>query len=276
MNELKSYISDNENISIRMQCELMDINRSTVYYNAVPESDENLQIMRLLDEEFLDHPTHGVFQMQDFLFSLNFMVNHKRVRRLLRKMGIMALYPKRNLSKLGHAKYIRPYLLRGLQITHPNHVWAIDITYIPMAKGSMYLTAIIDVYSRYVVAWDVFNNLDAENSLSVLKNAIARHGKPEIINSDQGSQFTCELWTKYVEKDAKITISMDGKGRATDNIFIERLWRTVKQDYVYICPPINGTDLYKGLNKFFEYYNNVKTHQGIERVIPVSLYLPAA
>ncbi len=201
--------------------------------------------MRNLDEEFLNHPTHGVFQMQDFLFSLNFMVNHKRVRRLLRKMGIMALYPKRNLSKLGHAKYIRPYLLRGLQITHPNHVWAIDITYIPMAKGSMYLTAIIDVYSRYVVAWDVFNNLDAENSLSVLKNAIARHGKPEIINSDQGSQFTCELWTKYVEKDAKITISMDGRGRATDNIFIERLWRTVKQDYVYIRLPIDGTDLYK-------------------------------
>jgi len=276
MNELKSYISDNESISIRMQCDLMDINRSTVYYNAVPESDENLQIMRLLDEEFLDHPTHGVLQMQDFLFSLNFMVNHKRVRRLLRKMGIMALYPKRNLSKLGHAKYIRPYLLRGLQITRPNQVWAIDITYIPMAKGSMYLTAIIDVYSRYVVAWDVFNSLDAENSLSVLKNAIARHGKPEIVNSDQGSQFTCELWTQYVEKEAKITISMDGRGRATDNIFIERLWRTVKQDYVYICPPINGTDLYKGLNKFFEYYNNVKTHQGIERVIPVSLYLPAA
>jgi len=276
MNELKSYISDNENLSIRMQCDLMDINRSTVYYNAVPESDENLQIMRLLDEEFLDHPTHGVLQMQDFLFSLNFMVNHKRVRRLLRKMGIMALYPKRNLSKLGHAKYIRPYLLRGLQITRPNQVWAIDITYIPMAKGSMYLTAIIDVYSRYVVAWDVFNSLDAENSLSVLKNAIARHGKPEIVNSDQGSQFTCELWTQYVEKEAKITISMDGRGRATDNIFIERLWRTVKQDYVYICPPINGTDLYKGLNKFFEYYNNVKTHQGIERVIPVSLYLPAA
>lgn len=276
MNELKSYISDNENISIRMQCDLMDINRSTVYYNAIPESDENLQIMRLLDEEFLDHPTHGVLQMQDFLFSLNFMVNHKRVRRLLRKMGIMALYPKRNLSKLGHAKYIRPYLLRGLQITRPNQVWAIDITYIPMAKGSMYLTAIIDVYSRYVVAWDVFNSLDAENSLSVLKNAIARHGKPEIVNSDQGSQFTCELWTQYVEKEAKITISMDGRGRATDNIFIERLWRTVKQDYVYICPPIDGTDLYKGLNKFFEYYNNVKTHQGIERVIPVSLYLPAA
>jgi len=276
MNELKIYISDNEPLSIRRQCELLELNRSSVYYEAVGENDENLQIMRLMDEEFLEHPTHGVIQMQDFLFALNFTVNHKRVRRLLRKMGIMALYPKRNLSKLGHAKYIRPYLLRGLQIVRPNQVWAIDITYIPMAKGFMYLTAIIDVYSRYVVAWDIFNTLDAENSLVVLKKAISLNGKPEIINSDQGSQFTCELWTQYVEKEAKITISMDGRGRATDNIFIERLWRTVKQDYVYIRPPSDGKDLYKGLNKFFEYYNNVKTHQGIERVIPVSLYLPAA
>ena len=276
MNELKKYISDNEPLSIRRQCELLELNRSSVYYEAVGENDENLQIMRLMDEEFLEHPTHGVIQMQDFLFALNFTVNHKRVRRLLRKMGIMALYPKRNLSKLGHAKYIRPYLLRGLQIVRPNQVWAIDITYIPMAKGFMYLTAIIDVYSRYVVAWDIFNTLDAENSLVVLKKAISLNGKPEIINSDQGSQFTCELWTQYAEKEAKITISMDGRGRATDNIFIERLWRTVKQDYVYIRPPSDGKDLYKGLNKFFEYYNNVKTHQGIERVIPVSLYLPAA
>jgi putative transposase len=276
MNELKKFISDNEPLSIRRQCELLELNRSSVYYEAVGENDENLQIMRLMDEEFLEHPTHGVIQMQDFLFALNFTVNHKRVRRLLRKMGIMALYPKRNLSKLGHARYIRPYLLRGLQIVRPNQVWAIDITYIPMAKGFMYLTAIIDVYSRYVVAWDIFNTLDAENSLAVLKIAISLHGKPEIINSDQGSQFTCELWTQYVEKEVNITVSMDGRGRATDNIFIERLWRTVKQDYVYIRPPSDGTDLYKGLNKFFEYYNNVKTHQGIERVIPVSLYLPAA
>ena len=276
MNELKKFISDDVPLSIRRQCELLELNRSSVYYEAVGENDENLQIMRLMDEEFLEHPTHGVIQMQDFLFALNFTVNHKRVRRLLRKMGIMALYPKRNLSKLGHAKYIRPYLLRGLQIVRPNQVWAIDITYIPMAKGFMYLTAIIDVYSRYVVAWDIFNTLDAENSLVVLKKAISLNGKPEIINSDQGSQFTCELWTQYVEKEAKITISMDGRGRATDNIFIERLWRTVKQDYVYIRPPSDGKDLYKGLNKFFEYYNNVKTHQGIERVIPVSLYLPAA
>lgn len=276
MKELKEYISDNEQLSVRRQCELLDLSRSTVYYEAVGESEENLRIMKLMDEEFLSEPTHGVLQMQDFLFALNFLVNHKRVRRLLRKMGIMALYPKRNLSKLGHAKYIRPYLLRGMKIERPNQVWEIDITYLPMAKGFMYLTAIIDVYSRYTVGWDIFNSLDAENSLAVLKAAIANHGKPEIINSDQGSQFTCALWTEYVEKEVNITISMDGRGRATDNIFIERLWRTVKQDYVYICPATDGTELYQGLCKFFEYYNNVKTHQGIGRRIPASLYMTAA
>lgn len=276
MKELKVYVSDNEQLSVRQQCELLDLSRSTVYYQAVGESDENLRIMKLMDEEFLAQPTHGVIQMQDFLFALNFLVNHKRVRRLLRKMGIMALYPKRNLSKLGHAKYIRPYLLRGMKIDHRNQVWEIDITYLPMAKGFMYLTAIIDVYSRYTVGWDIFNSLDAENSLAVLKTAIAIHGKPEIINSDQGSQFTCALWTEYVEKEVNITISMDGRGRATDNIFIERLWRTVKQDYVYICPASNGTELYQGLKRFFEYYNNVKTHQGIGRRIPATLYMTAA
>lgn len=276
MKELKGYISHNEKLSVRKQCDLLSLSRSSVYYKEVGESEENLRIMRLMDEEFHEHPTHGVIQMQDFLFAFMFTVNQKRIRRLLRKMGIMAIYPKRNLSKLGQAKYKRPYLLRGLKIDHPNQVWAIDITYLPMAHGFMYLTAIIDVYSRYVVAWDIFNSLDAENSLAVFKMAIARYGKPEIINSDQGSQFTCALWTEYIENETKIKISMDGRGRATDNIFIERFWRTLKQDYVYICPEENGTDLYKGLKKFIEYYNNVKTNQGVERMIPAALYKKAA
>jgi putative transposase len=271
MKETLSYIKENEKISIRGQCDLVDINRSNVYYEPIPESEENLTIMRLMDEHYLDHPTHGVFQMQDFLFLYGFLVNHKRVRRLLRKMGLMAVYPKRNLSKLGNAKYIRPYFLKGLKITRPNQVWAIDITYIPMARGFMYLTAIIDLYSRYVVGWGVFNSLDADNTLQVLKQAIESHGKPEIINSDQGSQFTCALWTEYVEQ-AEIKISMDGKGRAIDNIFIERFWRTVKLDYVYLHPAEDGTQLYIGLKGFFGYYNNQKTHQGIGRVSPVQLY----
>jgi len=271
MKELKCYVSEKELLSIRRQCELLDLSRSNVYYQAVGESEENLRIMRIMDEEFLEHPTHGVLQMQDFLFSFGFLVNPKRIRRLLRKMGIMALYPKRNLSKLGHAKYKRPYLLRGLKIDKPNQVWSIDITYIALEKGFMYLTAIIDAYSRYVVGWGLSNSLDAENCLSVLKQAIEHHGKPQIINSDQGSQFTCALWTEYVEGE-NIRISMDGKGRATDNIFIERFWRTVKQDYVYICIPSNGKDLYKGLKEFIDYYNNKKPHQGINRTTPVLRY----
>jgi len=275
MKEVMGYIAEDEKISIRSQCDLLEVNRSNAYYKPVPESEENLAIMRLMDEHYLDHPTHGVLQMQDFLFLCSFIVNHKRVRRLLRKMGLMAIYPKRNLSKLGNAKYIRPYLLKGLKIARPNQAWAVDITYIPMAKGFMYLTAIIDLYSRYVVGWDVFNSLDAENTLEVLKQAIESHGKPEIINSDQGSQFTCALWTEYVE-NAEIQISMDGKGRAIDNIFIERLWRTVKQDYVYLYPAENGTQLYVGLKGFFAYYNNQKAHQGIGRVSPVQLYKKAA
>ena len=155
MKELQLYIFNNKNISIRKQCELLDVPRSNLYYEPIGESEENLQTMRLMDEEFLVHPTHGVLQMQDFLVSLGFIMNIKRIRRLLRKMGIMAIYPKRNLSKLGHAKYIRPYLIRGMKIERPNQLWEIDITYVAMAKGFMYLTAIIDVYSRYVVAWDV-------------------------------------------------------------------------------------------------------------------------
>jgi putative transposase len=275
MKELKSYILQDQKISIRHQCELMDLQRSNVYYEPIGENQENLEVMRLMDEHYLDHPTHGVLQMQDFLFLYGFVVNHKRVRRLLRKMGMMAIYPKRNLSRLGNAKYIKPYLLKGMKVTRPNQVWAIDITYIPMVRGFMYLTAIIDIYSRYVVGWDVFNSLDAENSLVVLKQAIDQHGKPEIINSDQGSQFTCALWTEYLESE-NILISMDGKGRAIDNIFIERLWRTVKQDYVYLHPATNGSELYSGLKNFFHYYNTKKTHQGIGRVTPEKLYKQAA
>ncbi len=275
MKEIMSYITENKHISIRHQCELVDIHRSNVYYQAVGESVENLEFMRLMDEHYLDHPTYGVLQMQDFLLLLGFLVNVKRVRRLLRKMGLMAIYPKRNLSKLGSAKYIRPYLLRGLKAVRPNQIWAVDITYIPMTGGFMYLTAIIDLYSRYVVGWDIFNTLEADNTLEVFKQAVASHGKPDIINSDQGSQFTCALWTEYVEK-AEVKISMDGKGRAIDNIFIERLWRTVKQDYVYLHPVNNGTLLFVGLKGFFQKYNNKKPHQGIGRISPVQLYKVAA
>jgi putative transposase len=192
--------------------------------------------------------------MQDYLLTLNLVANVKRIRRLMRLAGLMAIYPKRNLSKLGLAKYIRPYLLRGLKVTKPNQIWAIDITYIPMAKGFLYLTAIIDLYSRYVVGWGLSNSLDAGNSHRVLKDAILVNGKPEIINSDQGSQFTCKDWIKLLEKEG-IQISMDGKGRAIDNIFIERFWRSVKYDHVYLWPANDGLELFKGLQLYFNHYN---------------------
>lgn len=264
-----------QTISIRQQCKLLEITRSGLYYQPVKESEENLKIMRLMDEYYLKHPTYGVLRMQDFLFSQNFFVNHKRVRRLLRLMGLMAIYPKKNLSKLGQAKYIRPYLLRGLKIDRPNQVWAIDITYIPMAKGFLYLTAIIDLYSRFVVGWGISNSLDSTSVHEVLKTAISAHGKPEIINSDQGCQFTCKEWIEILDKE-DIKISMDGKGRAIDNVFIERLWRSVKYDYVYLRPAKDGLELYEGLKEYFQHYNYELAHQGIGRKIPAQLYKKVA
>ena len=275
MNQRRELVDNQHVLSTRKQCEVLSVHRSGLYYKPQGEKQENLEIMRIMDEHYLKHPTAGVIRMQDLLFSLSIVANHKRVRRLLRLMGLMAIYPKRNLSKLGLSKYIRPYLLKGLKIERPNQVWAIDITYIPMKKGFLYLTAIIDLYSRYIVGWGISNTLDAEASLSVMKQAIKEHGKPEIINSDQGSQFTCENWIELMTTEG-ILISMDGKGRAIDNIFIERFWRSLKYDYVYLNPANNGLELYQGLKEYFNYYNNELHHQGIGRRIPVELYKPAA
>lgn len=258
-------------LSLRAQCELLGLHRSGLYYQPAVETEENLRLMRLLDERYLNYPTEGVLQMQDYLRAQGYQVNHKRVRRLLRKMGIMAIFPKRNLSKLGKAQYVYPYLLRNVDISHSNQIWQVDITYIPMAKGFMYLVAVIDVHSRFVVGWDISNSMDADWVVATLENAFTHHGKPGIVNSDQGSQFTCKKWVECLQGH-HIRISMDGKGRAIDNVYIERLWRTVKYDYVYLSPPENGLDLYQGLKAFFERYNYQKYHQGIGRKLPVTVY----
>ena len=272
---LQKVISPRPDVSIKRQCELLGLNRSSLYYRPVEEKPEDLELMRKMDEEFLEHPTKGVLGMVDFLRTFGILIGPKRVRRLLRKMRIMAIYPRRNLSKPGAKDYIKPYKLRGLEITHSNHVWCIDVTYVPMAHGFLYLTAIIDVYSRYIVGWGVFNTLDAENSLNVLRKAIADHGKPEIVNSDQGSQFTCSGWIEYLEKQ-EITISMDDRGRCLDNIYIERFWRTIKQEYIYLNPAEDGKMLRQGLKEFISYYNNKRTHQSLGRMTPESWYEYAA
>jgi putative transposase len=229
-------------LSIRQQCSLLNVSRSSLYYLPKPEKAENLELMRLMDEHGLDHPSEGARSMQWMLGQKGYRVNLKRVRRLLRKMGRCTVYRRKSLSKLGKAAYIFPYLLRELKIEKPNLVWCIDITYIPMKKGFLYCCAIIDVYSRLIVGWNISNSLEASWCLNVLEDAVATYGKPEIINSDQGAQFTSQDWVEKV-KELDIKISMDGKGRALDNRWIERFWRTLKYDHVYLHPAEDGSVL---------------------------------
>lgn len=273
--EMKKQLIDQEDkLSIRQQCEFLGISRSSLYYQAKGESPENQKIMRLMDEHILEEPTAGVLTMQSMLKDLGIKAGYERVRRLMRKACIRAIYPRRHLTVLGQVKYVHPYLLRELDITRSNQVWAIDITYIPMANGHLYLTAIIDVFSRYIVGWDISNTLAAEASLRVVGQAIADHGKPEILNSDQGSQFTCQEYVDYL-KENDIKISMDGKGRALDNIYIERFWRTIKYQYIYLNPADDGLVLRRGIKKWLRRYHN-RDHQGIDRVKPAVKYQQAA
>lgn len=257
-------------ISLRKQCNLLSVARSSLSYQAVGESEENLLLMRMMDIHHLEHPCKGVLQMQDFLRDKGFYVNHKRIRRLMRLMNIQAIYPKKNLSKLGLAQYIKPYLLRDLTIDRPNQVWCTDITYIAMKQGFMYLSAFIDVHSRYIVDWHLTNSLTVGEQLILFQKSLVK-SQPEIINTDQGSQYTCNAWVEALNKE-NIQISMDGKGRATDNAYIERFWRTIKQEYIYLYPSNDGLTLYKGIEKFVHYYNNERSHQGINRTKPVVLY----
>lgn len=262
--------TENKKISQRKQCELLSISRGSLYYKPLGESDLNLKLMRLMDEIHLEEPTFGVLRLQDELEERGYKVNVKRIRRLRNKMGIKTIYPKRNLSKLGKAKYIHPYLLRNLKIERSNQVWAIDITYIPMLRGFMYLTAVIDVYSRYILGWQLSNSLDKETQTDLVEELFEEYGTPEIINSDQGSQYTSENWLNCLKSNS-VKISMDGKGRAKDNIYIERFWRSIKYDYIYLNPAENGMDLYRGIDNFIWKYNRRK-HQGIGRIKPIKLY----
>ena len=259
------------NISIIKQCELLSIPRSSWYYEPCLETEENLLLMKQIDRLHLEHPYYGVLRVQAELSTAEKPLNQKRVRRLMRKMGIEALYPKPNTSKPCKWNEQYPYLLRDIVINKPNQVWSMDITYIPLAKGFMYLCAIIDWHSRYLLSWTLSNTLTTDFCIEALREAIANCGTPEILNTDQGSQFTSDLFTEEVLKSG-IRLSMDGKGRATDNVMIERFWRSIKYEKIYINVYENNIDLYLGIVEYVNFYNFERKHQSLEYLTPHALY----
>ena len=261
-------------MSVKRQCELLGLARSSWYYKPVAEDPEDLRLMRLIDEQYTRTPFYGVRRMAIELRDIGEQVNLKRVRRLMRKMGLEAVYPKPNLSRANaqHKKY--PYLLRGLQITRPNQVWGADITYIRLTGGFVYLVAILDWFSRYVVSWGVSVTLDVGFCLEALERALSV-GRPEIFNSDQGVQFTCVDFTRRLEAE-KIQISMDGRGRAMDNVFTERLWWSVKYEEVYLKDYGTVPVAVQNLGGYFGFYNEERPHQSLGYKTPAEIYRTAA
>ncbi len=260
-----------EELSITRQCELLSMSRSSYYYRPKPVSDHDLELMRLIDEQYLKQPTWGSRSMRNFLRGLGYKINRKKVRRLMRIMGICAVYPKprTSLPHPGHKVY--PYLLKGVRIERANQVWSSDITYIPMRKGFMYLCAVIDWHSRKVLSWRLSNTMEADFCVDAAAEAIDRYGPPEIFNTDQGVQFTSADFTGLL-KGHGIRISMDGKGRCLDNIFVERLWWTLKYHYVYLRDFEDGVQLRKGLAGWFDFYNRERPHQSLNGKTPNEAY----
>jgi putative transposase len=262
----------NQFLSVSRQCDLLGLARSTFYYEVCQESTENLVLMRLMDEVYFSDPTKGARLLHQDLLEKGFLINLKRVRRLMKKMGLEAIYPKPNLSKGDTREQKYPYLLKNKVITSCNQVWATDITYIPMKKGFLYLVAIIDWHSRFILSWRLSNTLQVDFCLDCLQEALDTWGTPEIFNTDQGSQFTCIDWIKVL-KDNNIQISMDGKGRALDNIIIERFWRTIKYRYIYLHAFESSKELYTGIQRFMQLYNYENKHQSLAYYTPAQVYI---
>ena len=258
-------------LSIVRQCGLVSISRSAFYYAPVGETPLNLALMRLIDEQFLETPFYGARQMARHLRRRGYVVGRKRVRRLMAKMGLTAIYQKPRTSEPHPAHRTYKYLLRHLSIDRPNHVWCADITYIPMRRGFLYLVAIMDWATRKVLAWRLSNTMDAEFCIQALEEAVARFGVPEIFNTDQGSQFTSPRFTDVL-KDAGARISMDGRGRWMDNVFIERLWRSMKYECVYLHAFETGSELRAGLARWVNYYNADRPHSGLGGRTPDEAY----
>jgi putative transposase len=269
--ERRKMIEDGHTLSVVSQAALLGLNRSGLYYRPVTVDKEDLVLMALLDKQYLKTPFYGYRKMTVFLQGEGYQVNHKRVRRLMRVMGIEAIYCRPNTSQPNKAHKIYPYLLKGLSITKANQVWATDITYVPMRKGFMYLMAIIDLYSRYVLEWSISNTMESEWCTETLKKALKKHGKPVLFNTDQGSQFTADLFVDVLLSH-DIQPSMDGKGRAIDNIFIERLWRSVKYEDIYLKAYEDGWQLEQGMNNYFCFYNQERIHQSLKYQTPKNVY----
>ena len=257
-------------LSVAEQCELLGLARSTYYYEPARASMENLALMRRIDEQYLKTPFYGSRRMAQELSTEAYVVNRKRVQRLMRTMGIAAIYPRKKttVACVGHRVY--PYLLRGLTIDRANQVWCSDITYVPMERGFMYLVAIMDWYSRYVLSWRTSNTLDAEFCVAALQEALSR-SKPDLFNTDQGSQFTSREFTSVLEQN-QVAISMDGRGRAMDNVFIERLWRSVKYEDLYLKDYATVADLNEGLAGYFDFYDHMRKHQALGYRTPYEVW----
>jgi putative transposase len=262
---------DHPEISIRQQCDLLGICRSGLYYQPLGESEENLMLMRLIDEEYTRRPIYGSRRMKEWLCGQGRPVCRERVQRLMRVMGIEAVYPKPRLSQPGEGHKIYPYLLKGVEVTRVNQVWSTDITYIRMANGFVYVAAVMDWYSRYVLSWELSLTMELDFCVETLKRAL-RRGRPKIFNSDQGSQFTSEKFTDEL-KTRGITISMDGRGRCFDNIFIERLWRSLKYEEVYLHEYDLVPEARTSIGKWFRFYNQERRHQSLGYRTPGEMYL---
>lgn len=261
---------ESSDLSISRQCELLGLPRSSFYYEMVAETEVNLKLMALIDRQYMETPFYGSRRMMLSLNDSGYAVNRKRVSRLMRVMNLEAIYPKPKLSRGNpeHRKY--PYLLRGLQVNRPNQVWASDITYVPLTGGYVYLVAIIDWHSRYVIAWRISNSLETSFCVEALEEAL-QHGRPEIFNTDQGVQFTSRQFQERLQHHS-VQISMDGKGQCLDNVFIERLWRTVKYEHLYTFCYETVQSLRSGLGKYMKFYNLERRHQGMEYCTPESVY----
>jgi putative transposase len=262
---------DHKKLSLSRQCQLVNVSRSSIYYKPRPISAENLKYMRLIDEHYLKRPFCGSRGMRDHLRRLGYKVNRKRMQRLMRLMGLEPIYPKPKTSRPHPAHKVYPYLLKDMTINQPDQVWSADITYIPMSQGHMYLVAVMDWYSRKVLSFRVSNTLDTTFCVEALNEALDRFGRPQIFNTDQGAQFTSNEFTSTL-RTSGIAISMDGRGRCQDNIFIERLWWTLKYQYLYLHSFDTGTELRAGLKQEFEYYNSQRSHQSLDGRTPDEVY----